>query len=97
MSELFYCSDCRCLIKPEDVEEEECYLAEAWGRPVYETYNKCPHCGETVGLWINEVYLYDENGEPAQTCQDCALFGTEECPYGEEGKEGNICADFEEG
>lgn len=55
---LYRCRTCGKIIREDDLVEEECYLAEAWGRPVYETYYSCPKCGEDV-----EEYYGDEDEE----------------------------------
>lgn len=60
---LFFCKDCGRIYREEDVDEEEVYLAEAWGHPVTETYKLCPECGEIVNEYDGEPYILDEYGD----------------------------------
>lgn len=56
----YFCDECEMVIKEKDVLEEEEFLGEAWGRPVwdgYNTYLACPKCGEPVRPFYGEVEL----------------------------------------
>ena len=53
----YYCDECEMVIREEDVENKEDFLAEAWGRPIYENYLACPVCGEPVREFYGEIEL----------------------------------------
>jgi len=82
----FYCDNCKLVLEPDDLEEVEDPRPGAYGQPCCETFYVCPECGD-----IPSVYDYQD-----KTCKDCELCGTEECPYGEERKDGKVCGDFVE-
>lgn len=66
----FYCRNCKRIFREDDVQEKESYLAEAWGRPIYEKYYYCPECGDEVGAHNGEPYEYDENGDHVEEDDD---------------------------
>ena len=51
----YVCKECGVIIREEDVEIEEEYMGEAWGRPQHQKWWLCPICGENV-----EEYYGDE-------------------------------------
>ena len=59
MSDLYYCEECKMTIREEDLVEKEYFLAEAWGRPIYDKELQCPCCGE-VPIEYVEPYQFDD-------------------------------------
>lgn len=60
MNGLYYCTECERVFEEEEIITKDEYLAEAWGRPIYETRQHCPICGEYVGEYTPP---YDEDEE----------------------------------
>ena len=52
----YFCKECDLVISEDDVVVKECYLAEAWGRPIYEKYPCCPRCGAQVSEYDGQDY-----------------------------------------
>lgn len=57
---LYHCRQCGRIYREEDVNVEEAYLAEAWGRPIYEKYITCPECGDNVDEYFGDPYEDDD-------------------------------------
>ena len=82
----YWCENCKSVLDEDDLELYQ-EPSEAWGHTVYEDWWLCPNCGEVPVEYDNQD----------KTCIDCNLFGTDKCPYGEEGRSDKVCGDFEEG
>ena len=83
----YWCENCKSVLDEDELEKIEEPRPWAYGQPCWEEFWVCPCCND-----IPSEYDYQD-----KTCIDCELFGSEECPYGEEGKKGKVCGDFTEG
>jgi hypothetical protein len=63
MSGLYYCEECKMVIREEDLDEQEYFLGEAWGRPIYDKEFHCPCCGEVPVEYIEPSVFDDEEIE----------------------------------
>ena len=79
----YWCENCKSVLDEDDLELYR-EPSEAWGHTVYEDWWLCPNCGEVPVEYDNQD----------KTCIDCNLFGTDKCPYGEEGRSDKVCEDF---
>ena len=80
----YYCDDCEMVIRDEDVQEEEEFLGEAWGRPIYDSYNTflvCPKCGEPVREFYGEPELEVVYNNPYRDITNLMLGRCEEDEY----------------
>lgn len=80
----YWCNDCKCVLDEDELEKYE-EPSEYFGRPVYETWWVCPHCGDVPAEYDNQD----------KACEDCVFFEQEECPYFGYARE-TTCSSFEE-
>lgn len=64
MSGLYYCEECGMIIREEDLDEQEYFVGEAWGRPIYDKELQCPCCGEVPVEYVDAYRLDDDEEEP---------------------------------
>ena len=56
---MYKCKSCGEIF--DEPVTKSCYLAEAWGRSIYEDYDTCPCCGSDDFDEYNEEDDEDEN------------------------------------
>ena len=56
----YYCNNCGRFIEEEDLDTREECVGEFWGRPAYEKFDVCPHCGSDEVIPEEESEEEDE-------------------------------------
>lgn len=60
---LYYCEECKMIIREEDLDHQEEYQGEAWGHDVSRDIWVCPCCGEIPEEYVEPYIDDDYDGE----------------------------------
>lgn len=63
MSDLYYCEDCKMVIREEDLDKVRYEIGNPWGHDAYETEFRCPCCGEVPVEYVEPSVFDDEEIE----------------------------------